>query len=267
MKYLGKIYIALLFVLLFFPVVVMVIYSFNANQEPTTFTEFSAMWYEEMLYDTTLIDALKNSLVLALSSTAVSTLLGTVAALGIYRIRRKWIKSTMLTVTNMPMMNPEIVIGVSFMLLFTFVGGMLGLVERVGFITLLIAHSTFSLPYVVLNVLPKLRQMDPHLVEAAQDLGSSPMQAFMKVTLPSIASGVASGALMAFTLSLDDFVISKFTGGGFVTLPVYIYNMTRHGVKTVAYTVFTCIFLIAIILLVVKNVVQIKSDIKKRKSF
>ncbi len=267
MKYFGKIYMGVVFALMFLPIIVMIVFSFNATNSTSIFGGFSFMWYEEMVYDSMAMEALKNTIVLALSTTAVATVLGTVAALGIYRIRRKWLKTAMLTVTNIPMMNPEIVMGVSLMFLFAFVGNLLGLVETLGFWTMLISHVTFCLPYVVLNVLPKLTQLDPHLVEAAQDLGSTPVQAFFKVTLPSIASGITSGALMAFTLSLDDFVISHYTSGGFTTLPVYIYTMTKKRVTPEAYAIFTCIFLLALVLLVVKNLMQLKADMRKQKDF
>ena len=180
-------------------------------------------------------------------------------------MRHKWLRTGVLSVTNIPMMNPEIVMGVSLMLLFAFVGRMMGAVESLGFGTMLISHVTFCLPYVVLNVLPKLNQTDPHLAEAAQDLGSTPIQAFFKVVLPSISSGIVSGALMAFTLSIDDFVISHYTSGGYTTLPLLIYNMTKKRVTTEMYAVCTCIFMSVLILLLVMNISQIRQSAAKEK--
>ena len=177
-------------------------------------------------------------------------------------MRRKWIKNSVLAVTNIPMMSPEIVIGVSLMLLFAFVGRLFAAKESLGFGTLLLAHVTFCLPYVVLNVLPKLNQTDPHLAEAAQDLGSTPLQAFMKVVLPSISPGIISGAIMAFTLSIDDFIISIFNSGGYVTLPIYIYSKTKKFVKPDMYAL--CSLMLILVLLLIMNVSSEKQTQKEK---
>ena len=164
------------------------------------------------------------------------------------------------------MMNPDIVTGVSLMLLFVFIGRLIGAQESLNFATLLIAHITFCLPYVILNVLPKLNQTDPHLSEAAQDLGSTPIQAFFKIILPSIMPGVMSGMMMSFTLSLDDFVISYYTtGSGFQTLPLLIFSMTKKTVKPDMYALSTIIFVTVLVLLIISNLIQIKSDKKVQK--
>ena len=265
MKHIGRIYMGIIFAIMYLPLLVMVIFSFNESNSTAKFTGFSLYWYEEMLNDTAAMEALQNTLVLALCTTAIATVLGTVAAVGIYNMRHKWLRTGVLSVTNIPMMNPEIVMGVSLMLLFAFVGRMMGAVESLGFGTMLISHVTFCLPYVVLNVLPKLNQTDPHLAEAAQDLGSTPIQAFFKVVLPSISSGIVSGALMAFTLSIDDFVISHYTSGGYTTLPLLIYNMTKKRVTTEMYAVCTCIFMSVLILLLVMNISQIRQSAAKEK--
>ena len=169
------------------------------------------------------------------------------------------------TVTNIPMMNPDIVTGVSLMLLFVFAGRLLGLAESLSFVTLLIAHITFNVPYVILNVLPKLRQTDVHLYEAAQDLGCTPIKAFFKVVIPSILPGIISGALMAFTLSLDDFVISYYTVGPDVqTLPLKIFAMTKKTVKPDMYALSTLIFVTILVLLIVINILQEKAEKKAK---
>ncbi len=168
-----------------------------------------------------------------------------------------------MNVTNIPMMNPEIVTGISLMLMFVFVGKMLGLVSVLGFTTMLIAHVTFCLPYVILSVLPKLRQLNPALNEAALDLGCTPIQSFFKVILPSISTGITTGFLMSFTLSLDDFVISYFTQGAtFETLPIRIFSMTKKRVTPDMYALSTLIFLGVLLMLILLNVHQARSEKK-----
>ncbi len=266
MKKAGNIYIAVIFAVMYMPLIVMVIFSFNAANSTSNFSGFSTYWYSEMLRDAATMQALKNTFVLAGATAVCSTVLGTVAAVGIFGMKNKWFKSGILSVTNIPMMNPEIVTGVSLMLLFAFVGRITSSPEALGFGTMLIAHVTFSLPYVVLNVLPKLRQTDPHLAEAAQDLGSTPVQAFFRVVLPSIMPGIVSGALMAFTLSIDDFVISHYVSGSYVTLPLLIYSMTKKRVTPKMYAVCTCIFLSVLALLLIMNIMQIRQAKKNKKS-
>ena len=256
MKTFGKVYMGVIFALMYLPLAVMVLFSFNEANSTAKFTGFTLHWYQEMLSDSAAMSALRNTLVLALLSTLIATVLGTLAAVGIFGLKNKWFKTGVMSVSNIPMMNPDIVTGVSLMLLFAFVGRMLGAVESLGFGTILIAHVTFNLPYVVLNVLPKLNQTDPHLAEAAQDLGSTPVQAFFRVVLPSISSGVISGALMAFTLSIDDFVISHYTSGGYTTLPLLIYTMTKKRVTPEMYAVCSVIFLSVLLLLLIMNISQ-----------
>ncbi len=266
MKKAGNIYIAVIFAVMYMPLIVMVVFSFNAANSTSNFSGFSTYWYSEMLRDAATMQALKNTFVLAGATAVCSTVLGTVAAVGIFGMKNKWFKSGILSVTNIPMMNPEIVTGVSLMLLFAFAGRITSSPEALGFGTMLIAHVTFSLPYVVLNVLPKLRQTDPHLAEAAQDLGSTPVQAFFRVVLPSIMPGIVSGALMAFTLSIDDFVISHYVSGSYVTLPLLIYSMTKKRVTPKMYAVCTCIFLSVLALLLIMNIMQIRQAKKNKKS-
>ena len=202
-----------------------------------------------------------NSLILAVASSLAATVLGTAAAVGIDTMRNKWLKSSVLSVTNIPMMNPEIVTGISMMLLFVFAGKLLGARDVLGFWTLLFAHITFNLPYVILSILPKLRQMDPHLSEAAQDLGCTPARSFFQVVLPGIMPGIVTGLVMSFTMSLDDFIISYFTNGpSFQTLPVRIYSMTKRRVTPDIYALFTLIFVAILVLLILYNIAQAQGE-------
>lgn len=263
---LSKLYIALVFIFLYAPMAVMMVFSFNGSESTYIMSGVSLQWYQRLFHDTMTMNALKNTVVLAVISALISTFLGTMAAVGIYNMKNKYLKSSVMTVTNIPMMNPEIVTGISMMLLFVFVGAWLNRTNVLGFATILIAHITFQLPYVILSVLPKLRQTDPRVFEAAQDLGCHPVKAFFKVVMPQIRSGIVSGAIMAFTLSLDDFIISYFTNGpDFQTLPIHIFSMTKKRVKPDMYALSTLIFAVIFILLILMNIAQSNSDKKQRK--
>ena len=267
MKTISKIYIGLIMFFLYAPILVMIVFSFNSSNSTAVMEGFSLKWYGELLGNDTVLNALLNTLILALSSAAIATALGSVATVGIFSYRKRWTKSAIMTVTNIPMMNPDIVTGISMMLLFVFLGRLLALRSALGFITLLIAHVTFNLPYVILSVMPKLRQMDRHLSEAALDLGCTPIKAFFKVTLPSISSGIVTGFIMAFTLSLDDFVISYFTTGpDFQTLPLLIYSMTKRRVTPDMYALSTIMFVSVLVLLILFNFAQSNADKKRRKT-
>ncbi len=266
MKKLGNALTVLVMAFLYAPLAVMIVFSFNSSSSTSVISGFSFKWYAELLNDSTTIESIKNTLILAVLSSVIATLLGTVAAVGIFNMRNKLAKSTLMTVTNIPMMNPDIVTGLSMMLLFIFVSRAIGLLNSLSFWTLLIAHITFNLPYVILNVLPKLHQTDKHLSEAAEDLGCTPVQSFFKVVLPSISSGILTGLIMTFTLSLDDFVISYFTSGpDFQTLPIIIYSKVRKSVKPDMYALSSIIFVVVFILLVIINVAQVKSERKALK--
>lgn len=261
MKALDRILTWLIFAFLYAPLLVMVFFSFNAGRSTAIFSGFSFKWYIEMFTNRDTMLALQNTLVLALLSAIIATVLGTMAAVGISKMRSQAGRSAIMTMTNIPMMNPDIVTGVSMMLLFVFVGRFLMADNSLGFATLLIAHITFNLPYVVLNVLPKLRQTDKHLAEAAMDLGCTPMQAFFKVTLPTIRPGILAGFLMAFTMSLDDFVISYYTSGpNFQTLPLKIFSMTKKTVKPDMYALSSVIFIAILVLMILVNLAQAKAD-------
>ncbi len=263
MKILPRLYIALILFFLYLPIAVMVLFSFNSSGSVWVFEGFSLDWYKELAYNSEMFDALQHTIIIAVLSAAISTVLGTAAAVGIMALRKKITRSLVLTVTNIPMMNADIVTGISLMLLFVFIGRLIGIDESLGFFTVLIAHITFNLPYVILSVIPKLKQTDHHLSEAALDLGCTPFQAFFKAVLPSISSGVFSGFIMAFTLSLDDFVISYFTCGHYQTLPIVIYNMTKKTVTPDTYALSTIIFVTVFALLVLYNTVQNKNEQKE----
>ena len=266
MKTMSRLYTTLIFVFLYAPIGILVLFSFNASNSTGVFSGFSLRWYEELWRDSATLAALKNTLILAVTSSVIATVIGTAAAVGIDRMKNQYVKGTLISATNIPMMNPDIVTGISMMLLFVFVGGLLKLDNNLSFATLLIAHITFNLPYVILSVLPKIRQLDSQLPEAAMDLGCTPMKAFFKVELPAIMPGVLSGLIMAFTLSLDDFVISYFTiGSGFETLPIRIYSMTKKRVTPDMYALSTLIFIAVLLLLILSNVISAKAEKKPKK--
>ena len=254
MKPASKVFTALIMIFLFAPIVILLVFSFNEAKSLSVFSGFSLYWYRELFRDSETLNAVKNTLVLAVSAAAISTVRGTAAAVGINKLRNRYLHAVMDTVTNIPMINPEIITGISLMLMFVFVGRLFGAATSLSFWTLLIAHVTFCLPYVILQVLPKLQQMDKSLPEAAMDLGCTPLRAFLKVEIPEILPGVITGMIMAFTLSLDDFVISYFTtGNGFQTLPIRIYNMTKKTVTPKMYALATIIFFVILALLLVSN--------------
>lgn len=256
MKKLGKIYMAIVLMFLYVPIFVLIVFSFNETKSRSVFSGFTLDWYARLFRNEIIISSLVNTIIIAVIASIVSTVLGTFAAIGINSMR-KLPKAMVMNVTNMPIINPEIVTGVSLMLLFVFFAARMNL--EFGFVTLLIAHITFDVPYVILNIMPKFKQLDPHLYEAAQDLGCSPFKAFIKVVLPEIMPGVVSGFLMAFTYSLDDFVISYFTSGSTSqTLPITIYSMTRRKVSPEINALSTIIFAVVVIILIVKNVIENK---------
>ncbi len=263
MKTLSRLYITLILLFLYAPVLVMIVFSFNSGGSVWVFEGFSLDWYKGLATNTSMLTALQHTLLIAVLSSVISTVMGTAASVGILALRKRFSRSAVMSVTNIPMMNADIVTGVSLMLLFVFVGNLFGLKESLGFFTVLAAHITFNLPYVILSVLPRLRATDMSLQEAALDLGCTPAKAFFKVILPSISTSIFTGAIMAFTLSLDDFVISYFTCGHYQTLPIVIYNMTKKTVSPDVYALSTLIFLSVFVLLILYNVLQSKSDSRR----
>ena len=261
MKKMNRIITVLIFIFLYIPMAVLILASFNTGKDITHMEGFTLQQYVRLFQDENLLKLLGNSSLISVLASGISTVFGTFAAVGIYGLKPK-MRKVVMSLTNIPMTNPDIVTGVSLSLLFVFVGSrMLGQKESLTFWTLLIAHVTFNLPYVILNVMPKLQQMNPALEDAAMDLGCTPVQAFFKVTLHEIMPGIVAGAIMAFTMSLDDFVISYFvTGSDFMTLPVKIYSETKKPIQPKIYAMFTLLFLIILVLMVTISTRMIKNS-------
>ena len=266
MKRTNRIFTVLIFIFLYIPMAVLIVASFNTGKDITEFEGFTFQQYIRLFQDDDLLKLLGNSILISVLASGISTIFGTFAAVGIHGLKPRMRKAVM-SLTNIPMTNPDIVTGVSLSLLFVFIGSkLLGQKESLTFWTLLIAHVTFNLPYVILNVMPKLQQMNPALQDAAMDLGCTPIQAFFKVTLHEIMPGMIAGAIMAFTMSLDDFVISYFvTGSDFMTLPVKIYSETKKPIQPKIYAMFTLLFLLILVLMVTMNLVQIRGERNKSK--
>lgn len=263
MKKFTRVCTVLVFLFLYLPMIVLAVASFNAGTDVATFEGFTLHQYAELFRDGHLLPLLGNSILVAVVAALISTILGTMAAVGIHNMRRRP-KTLAMALTNIPMTNPDIVTGVSLALLFAFAGTMLKKNNIMGFGTLLIAHITFDMPYVILSVMPKLTQMDPDLQEAALDLGCNPVQAFFRVVIHEILPGIISGGLMAFTMSLDDFVISYFVyGPSFVTLPVEIYNYTKKPLQPKIYALFTLLFLVILAMMVLMNLLQLRDAGRK----
>ncbi len=246
-------YLFALYLFLYAPILILMVFSFNSGKRGGKFQDFTLKWYVELFKDSQIMKALYYTLIIALLAAVISTVIGTLAAYGIHRYRSQWLRKSVLAINNIPILNPDIVTGVAMMVWFALLfKGLLGI--RNGFLTLLVAHITFCIPYVVLSVLPKLKLMPKDTVEAAMDLGATPFMAFWKVVLPEIKPGVIAGALIAFTLSIDDFVISFFTtGGGVQNLSISIYAMARKGISPKINALSTLMFLAVIILLLLVN--------------
>ena len=252
MKAVKKLYLSLILLFMYAPIVVLILYSFNASRSRADWGGLSLRWYQALFHDSAIMADLRTTLIVAVLSALISTVIGTVAAVGIYSLE-KWKRKLALGVNNLPVLNPDIVTGISLMILFTFFYNTLG-IFKLGFATLLIAHITFNTPYVILSIIPKLRQMDQNLYEAALDLGATSTYAFFHVIIPQIQPGIITGAILAFTLSLDDFVISFFnTGSGVSTLSIRIYSMARRGVNPEINALSTILFLAVMLLLILIN--------------
>lgn len=261
----SNLFMVLVFLFLYAPIFVLIVFSFNALKSRTVWGGFSLQWYIQLFQNTRILDALKTTLLISVIAAVVATIAGTAAAIGFHNMKRRP-RGILMTVSNVTMTNAEIITGVSMMLLFVFAGRVLGFSQ--GFGTLLIAHITFDIPYVILSVMPKLRQLDPNIYEAAQDLGATGLLAFRKVVLPEIMPGVLNGMLIAFTMSIDDFIISYFTAGSeTTTLALEIYSMTRKRISPEINALSTLMFLTVLILLVVVNVRQSRQEsAEKRKA-
>ena len=251
----SRIYLAVIFLFLYLPILVLVVLSFNNSKSRVVWGGFTLKWYASCFTDKTIMNALIMTLQITLCAAVLSTLIGTLAAIGISAMKKRG-TTLMLGATNIPLLNADIVTGISLMLLFV-------KFLNLGFVTVLIAHITFDIPYVILNVLPKLKQVNRNTYEAALDLGASPLYAFYKVTWPDIKSGVFSGFLMAVTMSLDDFIITHFTkGAGINTLSTLIYSEVRRGIRPSMYALSSIIFLTVLILLIFVNFRSIKKPEK-----
>ena len=261
MKKTNRVLTILMFIFLYIPMILLVVASFNTGKDITHFEGFTLQRYVELFQDDHLLRLLGNSLLVSILASLIATVFGTVAAVGINSLKPR-MRKLVISLTNIPMTNPDIVTGVSLSLLFVFVGTkLLGQRDSLTFWTLLIAHITFNLPYVILNVMPKLQQMDSSLTNAAMDLGCTPVEAFFKVTLHEIMPGIVAGGIMAFTMSLDDFVISYFVSGlDFVTLPVEIYSYTKKPIQPKIYAMFTLLFGMIFVLMLTMNLLQLRSD-------
>ena len=246
-KHLKRLYTFMIFLFLYAPIIVLIVFSFNNSKSRGIWNGFTLKWYIELFKDSQVLKALYNTIFIAVASSIISTILGTIAAVGIYNMHGLS-KKVILNLNYLPVLNPDVVTAVSLMTLFRFIKLDFGLV------TMLLSHITFCLPYVILSILPKLKQMNKHLPEAAMDLGATPFYAFRKVIIPEIMPGIITGGLMAFTLSIDDFVISFFnTGHGVSNLSITIYSMARRGINPVINALSTIMFIGLLILLLIIN--------------
>ncbi|WP_207640647.1 ABC transporter permease [Alkaliphilus transvaalensis] len=246
-KFIKRFYTSLIFLFLYAPILVLIIFSFNSSKSRGSWDGFTLNWYVEMFQDRQIMSALYVTLGIAVLSSIIATIIGTAAAIGIYNMNR-FNKGIIMNLTYLPVLNADIVTGISLMLLLIF------LKIPLGFTSLLLAHITFNIPYVILSVLPKLRQLNKHLYEAALDLGASPLYALRKIIIPEIKPGIITGLLLAFTLSIDDFVISFFTtGSGVANLSITIYSMARRGINPKINALSTIMFLSVLTLLIIVN--------------
>ena len=270
----GRISMGLVFLFLYAPIFVLIVFSFNNSKSRTVWNGFTLKWYAELFRDSQIMNSLYTTLLVALLSAAIATVAGTFASIGFYNMKRR-VREPLMTVNNIPMMNADIVTGVSLCLFFVaaFAGwdAFVTWMEQtyrltaprlsMGFGTLLIAHVSFNIPYVILSVMPKLRQMDKHLIDAAQDLGCTWMQAFWKVVVPEIKPGIVNGMLIAFTMSVDDFVISYFTAGAKTsTLAMTIYGMAKRRISPKMNAVSTLLFVSVLLLLIIVNVREARQE-------
>ena len=247
-KFFQKLYLVLIFIFLYAPIVTLMVFSFNKSKSMANWSGFTLSWYKQLFENENLMNALYYTILVAVVSSVVSTIIGTISAIGINNMRNGLGKKILLNVNHLPVLNPDIVTGIALMSLFIF------LKLDFGLTTMLLAHITFCIPYVILSVLPKLKQLPANIEEAALDLGATPMYAMRKVIIPQIKPGIVAGFLMAFTMSIDDFVISFFTTGtGVTNLSIEIYSMARRGIKPEINALSTIIFIVVLALLLIIN--------------
>ena len=255
-SFIKRFYLILIFIFLYTPIVTLMVFSFNDSKSMGKWSGFTLRWYTQLFQNARIMEALKYTIIIAVISSIVATVIGTFAAIGIHRMKGLP-KKTLLNINNLPVLNPDIVTGISIMSLFIFLFPLLnkiGINAQFGFTTMLLAHITFNIPYVVLSVLPKLKQLPSNITEAALDLGATPGYAMRKIILPQIKPGIVAGLLIAFTMSIDDFVISFFTTGpGVTNLSIEIYSMARKGINPSINALSTLMFITVLILLLIVN--------------
>ncbi len=257
-KLAAVLYSLLIYAFLYIPIVVLIIFSFNDSKYRGNWNGFTLRWYSDLFSDPEILSVIYTTLFVAIAASLLATIIGTITAIGIHNLKPKY-KAIFINLSYIPMISPDIVIGISLLTLFV----MLKLPQ--GMITLVLAHITFNIPYVIFAVLPKLQQLDPHMEEAALDLGATPSQAFWKVIFPEIVPGILTGALLAFTMSLDDFIVSFFTtGSGVSTLSIKIYSMTKRGVSPMINALSSILFLVSIVVVLVVQYKQYREDEKRR---
>ncbi len=257
-KSLSLIYSFLIYAFLYVPIVVLIVFSFNDSKYRGNWNGFTFRWYQDLFSDPEILMVINTTLIVAFVSSLLATIIGTITAIGIDKLKPKY-KALFINLSYIPMISPDIVIGISLLTLFV----MVKLPQ--GMLTLVLAHITFNIPYVIFAVLPKLQQLDPHLEEAALDLGATPSQAFWKIIFPEIIPGILTGALLAFTMSLDDFIVSFFTtGSGVTTLSIKIYSMTKRGVSPMINALSSILFLVSIAIVLGIQYKQYREDEKKK---
>ncbi len=264
----GSLYLALMLLFMYVPIAVLIVYSFNENKSMAKWTGFSVKWYIKLFQDGTIMSALQMTVIVAVLSAVIATAIGTAAAIGIDAMGKKS-RSAILGITNLPVVNPDLVTGISLMLLYVSAFAVLekiGIHGRLGFGTLLVSHITFNIPYVILSVMPRLRKSSDMLYEAAMDLGAKPGYAIWRIILPDIMPGVVTGLILAFTMSLDDFVVSFFTRQGVQTLSIVIYAMARRGIKPQINALSALMFVTVLVLLFIINVRSTRQTRKDQKA-
>ena len=253
----SSLYLVLVLLFIYLPIVYLVLFSFNEGKSQTNFAGFSLRWYESLFKDRTMLESIYVTLIVAVISTVVSTVVGTISAIGLSKARRL-IRSVVLEINNLPVLNPDIVTAIGLMLLF------MSVKVQTGMVTLILSHISFCIPYVILSIMPKLRQLDDNVAEAALDLGATPWKALTKVIIPQIYPAILSGALIAFSMSLDDFVVSYFNAGvGINTISMYVYSMKRYNLSVNAMS--TLIVVVVTLVLVLANLIPWIKDRKTQK--
>lgn len=255
-KFLKGLYIGVILLFLYLPIGVLMVLSFNESKSMSIWTGFSTRWYEEMFSNEMILDAVWNTFTIAICAAAVSTVIGVLACLGISRMRSRS-QNVIMAFNNIPLLNADIVTGISLMMTFLVFG------ISLSWGTVLLSHITFCIPYVILSVMPKIKQLSPNMYEAALDLGATPAYAFRKVILPDLMPGITSGFLLAFTMSVDDFVVTHFTrGAGINTISTLIYSQVKVGIRPTLFALSTVIFVIVLVVLVISNVIQNRKGVR-----